>query len=220
MSYTAYCHIDYLLQFFVYSIWGRQPLLSYGQARQGAGQCEGAVMRRPCFNRWIRSQVLSIAGTRSFNLRKLAAKAQGEHDERLLAALMLYAHENSCVEKLLSYVYDDSARTELISVEQRLGARRIEQLALRGTPMRSLPPDYCDFLIGFEEAYHTPERVDAEKRQLLEQARANLLRTGSSPTELARDLGVDRANLNAYLVRGETQRVTLDVARRLAEWER
>ena len=177
-------------------------------------------MRRPTFNRWIRTRILSIAHTRSFSLRKLAARAQSENDATLLAALMLYAHENDYVQKLLSYVYDEEARGELAAVEQRLGDRSIERLALRGTPMRSLPPVYCEFLIEFEQAYHTPERVDAEKRELLEQAREAMLRTGASPTELARQLDVDRANLNAFLVRGETHRVSLDVARRLAEFNR
>ena len=191
--------------------------VSCGRARHDEPLKEFA-MRRPTFNRWIRTRILSIAHTRSFSLRKLSARAQAEHDDKLLAALMLYAHENDCVQKLLSYVYDEEARRELAAVEQRLGDRSIERLALRGTPMRSLPPVYCDFLIEFEQAYHMPERVDAEKRELLEQAREAMLRTGASPTELARQLGVDRANLNAFLVRGETHRVSLDVARRLAEF--
>ena len=172
-------------------------------------------MRRPCFYRWIRVQILSIAGTRSFSLRKLTAKAQANQDKQLLAALLLYSHENGCVDRFMSFIYDEDMKRELVAVEAKLGARSIERLALRGTPMRSLPDPYCDFLIEFEQAYHTPERVAAEKRTLLEQARDIILRSGTSPAELARSLGIDRANLNAYL-RGETHRVNLDVARKLA----
>ena len=172
-------------------------------------------MRRPRFYRWIRGRVLQLADTRAFNLRKLAARAQEGLSSDLAAALLLYAHENNCVERLMSFVYDDALRSEFESVERHLGDRSIEKLALRGTPMRSLPDEYRAFLDDYALAYHTPERIAAEKRSLLETVRATMLRTGVSPTELARTLGIDRGNLNAFLTRDEIGRITLEDAQRL-----
>ena len=45
-----------------------------------------------------------------------------------------------------------------------------------------------------------------------------MLRSEIIPSELARELHLDVANLNAYLMRGETQRFTLDTARTIAQY--
>ena len=177
-------------------------------------------MRRPRFNRWIKSEAMRLAHTTSFNLRRLTALAQRQRAEsdELAAALLLYAHENGHLERLLSYVYDDELRAEYATVEQRLGNRSVERLALRGTPMMSLPQSYRTFLERFEAAYHTPERIADEKQQLWEQTRQAMLRSGLLAAELARALNLDAANLNAYLTRGETHRFTLETARSIATY--
>ncbi|MBQ9002511.1 MAG: hypothetical protein IJ087_11730, partial [Eggerthellaceae bacterium] len=111
--------------------------------------------------------------------------------------------------------YDDDLRREYEKVERHLGDRSIERLALRGTPLQSLPERYRAFLEEFERAYHAPERIASEKRGLLEQTQAAALRTGASPTELARQLGLDRANVSAYLAHGEIGRLTVEDAGRM-----
>ena len=174
-------------------------------------------MRRPRFSRWIRLQVLSLAHTKAFSLRSLAAQAQREANGELAAALLLYAHENQCVSRLMSYVYDEALQREFEKVEAHLGKRSAERLALRGTPMRSLPEKYRALLEAYERAYHTPERIAAEKLALQRQAHEAVLRSGVSPAALARTLGVDPANLHAYITRGETHRINLEAAHRLVE---
>ena len=149
-------------------------------------------------------------------MRKLAARAQEGLSCDLAPALLLYAHENECLDRLMSFIYDDALRTEFESIERHLGNRSIERLALRGTPMRSLPDAYRNLLEDYARAYYTPEFIAAEKREMLEQTKAAVLRSGASPTELARMLGVDRGNLNAYLTRNEIGRLTLEDAKRLA----
>lgn len=174
-------------------------------------------MRRPTFARWIRVHVLDVSNAQSFNLRKLAAQAQQDAPAELGAALLLYAHENKCLGRLLSLIHDDALRREYETVEKHLGQRSIERLALRGTPMNSLPGAYRDLLADYERAYHVPELVAEEKRSLRDRAHAGILNSGTSPAELARVLNVDPGNLNAFLTRGETHRLTLETARRLAE---
>ena len=184
-------------------------------------------MRRPKFSRWIRGEVLALAGVQKFNLRKFAADVQragggdsnGKDGNReLAAALMLYAHENNQVDKLMSYVYDEELAGEYDAVEQRLGMRSVERLALRGTPMMSLPEPYRELLARFAEAYHTPENITAEKQALWEQTHAALLVSGQTPSEIAQALDLDPANTSAYLSSGDTARFTLETIRQIAHY--
>ena len=175
-------------------------------------------MRRPRFARWIREEVLAIAGTTSFNLRKLAAKAQRTSNSELACALMLHAHEKNQMNRLLSYVYDEELYQEFTAVEARLGPRSVERLALRGTPMMSLPEIYREMLDRYNDAYHAPERIAAEKQALWDDTRKLLLKSGESPAEVARALNLDAANLSAYLARGDTGRFTLETVRAIADY--
>jgi len=174
-------------------------------------------MRRPRFARWIRVRVLDVSNAQSFSLRKLAAQAQSSAPSELGAALLLYAHENGCLGRLLSFIHDDDLRHEYETVEKHLGQRSIEKLALRGTPMYTLPDAYRTLLADYERAYHAPELLAEEKGALRDRARAGILKSGTSPAALARALEVDPGNLNAFLARGETHRLTLETARRLVE---
>lgn len=173
-------------------------------------------MRRPRFYRWIRSETMRMAHTSSFNLRKMAARAQRNPQGELAAALLLYAHENNQVERLFKYVYEQDLLDEYKSIEERIGHRSIERLALRGTPLRSLPDRYGALLEAYDAAYHMPERIANEKGALRESIQLNMLRSGTTPAELARALDLDPGNLNAFLTRGETHRFTLETTRRIA----
>lgn len=187
--------------------------------RKGKVFSTGAVhMRRPRFSRWIRSEVLRLAHTSSFNLRKLTAKAQRDNDEALRAALFLHAYENGQLQRLISYVYDPDVADEYRSIAQHLGQRSLERLALRGTPMMSLPLVYREFLASFEASYHTPERVSAEKDSLRDDIVQAMLRTGTTPSEIAHALNLDASNLNGYLSRGESGRLTLESVRAILDY--
>ena len=175
-------------------------------------------MRRPRFKRWIRSEVLRLAGTNSFSLRKFAAKAQRERNPEFDSALLLHAHESGQYNRLMSYLYDEELMAEYRAVEQRLGGRSVERLAFRGTPMMTLPDEYRAIMSRFVDAYHAPELIAEEKRTLWESTRRAVLMSGTSPAELARELGLDPANLSAYLARADVGRFTLATARTIAEY--
>lgn len=176
-------------------------------------------MRRPKFSRWIRLEVMRLTGVKRFNFRKFTTRVQENNDVKLAAALLLYAHENDCIENLMECVYDENLRNEYNKVEKHLGDRSVERLALRGTPMMSLPEPYREIMAAYEEAYYTPERIAEEKRALHEKAQEAVLRSGISTTELAKELGVDRANLSAYLTNGETHRLSTEAVERLANFD-
>jgi len=169
-----------------------------------------AIMRRPRFQNWARTELLRSTGLKTFSLRKLAALAQASESPDLATLLMLYAHESGSLERLMSLTYDSDLRKYFVSIEQRLGKRSVERLALRGTPMMTLPKACREAFKAYERAYHAPETIEAEKRELQRAAHEAMLRTGVSPAELARELSLDPGNMHAFLVRGETGRFRLE----------
>lgn len=173
-------------------------------------------MRRPKFQNWARTELLRSTGLKTFNLRNLAAIAQASDSPDLATLLMLYAHESDSLEKLMDLTYDSELRKYYVSIEQRLGKRSVERLALRGTPMMTLPKACREAFKAYERAYHAPETIDAEKRQLQEAAHEAMLRKGISPAELAHDLSLDPGNMHAFLVRGETGRFRLETCLAIA----
>ena len=177
-------------------------------------------MRRPCFKRWIRAEALRLSGCDSFNLRKLCALGQRAEYRQLGCALMLYAHENGQFARFMSYVYDEELAREYQRVEQHLGPRSVERLALRGIPMMTLPAEYRDFLSRYSDAYHTPELIAQEKHELWESTVHSMLVSGTTPSELAKQLSLDASNLSAYLARGDGGRFTLKTIRLIDEHAR
>lgn len=176
-------------------------------------------MRRPIFKRWIRTEVLRIARTSSFNLRRLAAQVQREEDtEDLAAALLLYAHENGYAEKLLSYVFDEQLKAEYVKVLAKLGKRSAERLALRGTPMKSLPPAYTALLMAYDDAYHAPELIANDKMDIWDQVHVAQLKTGAAPTHVAYALRLDPANTSAYLKNAAVEKFTVETAQQILDY--
>ena len=176
-------------------------------------------MRRPVFSRWIRTEVQRIATSRSFSLRRFSAlsqtdKAPGE----LSAALLLYAYENDCVDSLFEYIYDEKILEEYKLTIDRLGGRSVSQLALRGTPMKSLGENYRVIMKRFADAYYHPERVAEEKRAIWEQAREAQLRTGATPSQIATALDIDPANVSAFLKNGRVEKFTLEKSQMILDY--
>jgi hypothetical protein len=175
-------------------------------------------MRRPVLGRWAKKVAMEHAGASSFDLRALSAKAQREHDEVLAAALLLFATESDRIDRLMSFVWDDDLRTEYENVLAKLSGRSAEKLALRGTPMMSMPPAYRKLMEDYAAAYQAPERIEEEKRRLWEQTRNLQIRKGISPMKVARALKLDPPNTSAYLKNGSVEKFTLDTVRDIYDY--
>ena len=176
-------------------------------------------MRRPKFDRWIKREVMSIAGVETFNFRRLVAQAQRDDaPEDLAPALLLYANETGRTSKLLELLWNEELRAEYDDVLSKIGGRSAGRLALRSTPMMSLRPAYWKFFSRYADAYYTPERVASAKRELWEVARQAQLKAGISPTQAARACGLDAANTNMFLNRADLGRLTIEDAQRLADY--
>lgn len=177
-------------------------------------------MRRPVFNRWIKQECSRIAMRDRFSLPQFAALAQSPHQsfsdnvsrKRLAAALHLHAIANGCLPRLHEHVWKKSLEEHYLRVENALGARDIQRLALRGTPLMSLPQEYRNVLQAFYEAYYAPELLAQQKRALHEKTRLLQLKGGITSTEIANACGVALPNVVAYLKNAAVEKVSLDSA--------
>ena len=175
-------------------------------------------MRRPVFERWVRREVMREAGTTSYNLRKLAARAQRPGStERFSALLLLSAYESGRFERLMGYIHNADLAAEYRDVATRLAQRPAEKLALRGTPMMSLPPVYRNIFAEFEDAFHEPEALAQRKRSYWEKSRSLQLRTGVTSVEVSKALELDPSNTSSYLKNGSVNRVSLNTAQLICE---
>ena len=183
-------------------------------------------MRRPVFNRWIKQECSRIAERDRFSLPQFVALAQSYREnpsdtvdrKRLTAALHLHAIANGCLPRLHEYVWKESLEEHYRRVENALGARDIQRLALRGTPLMSLPQEYRDVLQSFYEAYYAPELLAQQKRSLHEKARLLQLKSGTTSTEIANACGIALPNVVAYLKNAAVEKVSLDSAQAILSY--
>jgi len=168
-------------------------------------------MRRPVFNRWIKRQVLEIAGTDSFSLRKLAAAAQ-KKNPRLVEPLLLYAIIAGQVDRLISFVYKNDVLESYKSVLPVLMGIDLEEAALSGQFVDSLPREYSKILTSYRASYNRPETAKDSKRMRWERSRALQLEKGVATADIYRALGLNAGNVNAYMKHGDTDKVSLQNA--------
>ncbi|MCL2889186.1 MAG: hypothetical protein FWE65_02050 [Eggerthellaceae bacterium] len=164
-------------------------------------------MRRPTFERWIRRYLLSLAGTESFSLRKLAAMAQTE-SPRLAEPLLLYACASGSVERLLGFVWRRELLDSYRSVLEAIGGRDLAGLAL-GSEIGGLPLEYRKFLDSYRIAYRKPESAGESKRLRWERSRMLQLEKGISTAQICRALALNVGNVNAYLKHGDVGKLSL-----------
>ena len=175
-------------------------------------------MKRPTFDRWIRRECCRIAQTDSFSLVKLIALAQTSHKgprdtvarKRLAAALHLYALANECEQRLYNHVWDRKLMERYQQARKVIGSRDLQRLALRGTPMMSLPAEYQAIMSSFYENYYSPELTAEKKSALREEVLELKLKSGTTQTEIAQATGIAVTNVVAFLKNGELNRVSLE----------
>jgi hypothetical protein len=165
-------------------------------------------MRKPSLSRWLKREILILSGLERFNLRKLAAMAQGSH-ARLAEPLFLYCLEAGQVERLYELAYLPDVLNSWNAAEEALCGKDLTQLALSGTASEVVPREYSKHLESFAVCYRKPETVADSKRMRLERCRDLRLRTGASITDISHALGLDAGNVSAFLKNGDLGRITL-----------
>jgi len=168
-------------------------------------------MRRPVFVRWIKKQVLEIAGTDSFCLRKLTAVAQNEKP-RLAEPLLLYAVAVGHTDRLMSFIYQEDIRKSYEKILSILIGVDLNEAALSSRLNDALPREYGKFLASYRASYNRPETTKDSKRMRWERSRVLQLEKGISTADIYRALGLNAGNVNAYLKHGDTDKVSLQNA--------
>ena len=168
-------------------------------------------MRRPVFSRWIKRQVLEIAGADSFNLRKLTAAAQ-KKTPRLIEPLFLYAFAAGHIDRLLALVYQDDVHENYERVLAILEGVDLEEAALSNRDIAGLPREYGKFLSSYRAAYNHIETTNDSKRMRWKRSRTLQLEKGVSAADIYHALGLNPGNINAYLKHGDIDKVSLQKA--------
>lgn len=174
-------------------------------------------MRRPTFERWAKREALRAANARAFSFKNLAGALQ-DGCTALKAPLFLYAYETDDLDRLFRYIRDDSLIEEFKRVENVLGGRPAEKLALRGTPMRLLPCEYQACFDAFSLAFRAPERLEAEKRALWEKTVSAQRRKNIPNSAVYQRLRLNPGNVNSYLKDGAVEKLSLENARIILEF--
>jgi len=168
-------------------------------------------MRRPTLERWIKRQILSLAKTESFNMRKLAASAQDENP-RLAEPLLLYAYATGKTERLLSFVWKGDLRCSYEDALNAIAGRDLTDTALNRRSVDGLTREYRKFLTSYRIAYRKPESNNESKQLRWERSRTLQLQKGVSTAEIYQSLGLNAGNVNAYLKHGALDRISLQNA--------
>lgn len=168
----------------------------------------GGTVRRPTFDRWIRREVMHMAGLERFSLRKIAAAAQ-QGNREFAAALVLYAYSNKCFDKVEPFIWDEALVKEFHHVSQVLAGRDLETLALRDTPLRALPEEYHAILASFANAYNHAELIAGKKHEIWQRTHELQLHKGITNSEIYQALGLNHGNVNSYLKDATVNKVSL-----------
>ncbi|MDR2714586.1 MAG: hypothetical protein LBB42_03545 [Coriobacteriales bacterium] len=168
-------------------------------------------MRRPVFARWIRRELLSLANTETFSLRKLAAAAQNDNP-RLAEPLLLYAHATNKTKRLLEFIYKKEIFSSYETVLALVKERNLETLALDKHSADKLPKEYRKFLTSYRAAYQKPENNNKSKQLRWERSKALQLEKGVSTAEVYNALALNAGNVNAYLKHGALDKLSLENA--------
>ena len=179
----------------------------FAQAFPDSGRM-GSEMRRPRLSRWLKKEVMHLAGLESFSLRKAAAVAQ-DGCPRAAAPLLLFALCSGRTERLLDYVWRDDVRVSFEAVATMLEGKDIESIAIAGGRIEELPREYAKHLDSYHACYHASETKAESKKLRWERSRMLLLQKGVPVAQISRDLGLNQGNLNAYLKHGDVSKLSL-----------
>ena len=168
-------------------------------------------MRRPVFERWIRRELLSLANTDSFSLRKLAASAQNDNP-RLAEPLLLYAYATNQIKRLLELIYKEEVLTSYKEILALLKEKNLKVLALDKRSSEKLPKEYRKFMTSYRSAYQKPESNNKSKQLRWERSRLLQLEKGVNTAEIYHALALNAGNVNAYLKHGALDKLSLENA--------
>jgi hypothetical protein len=164
-------------------------------------------MRRLTFEGFLGSYVKYLSGEDTLALPRLVRLLPTE--PRLVEPLVLWAAATGRGDRLARLLEDDrAAASEVGLVEKFASEGRLEQVLDSGDP--ALRPEYAKAWRSYVARRDAPARdarlkLDARARVLALKAEKSV-----SQYRMAKDLGLNPGNLNAFLVQGDPRKLGLD----------
>ena len=171
-------------------------------------------MRRLTFQGFLESYVKYLAAEETVDLTRLASLLPRE--PRLAEPLVLWAAVTGRGARLAELLGDKPLASEVRAVQQLAEKGRLEKTLSAAGP--ELRPEYAKAwrsYVSRRDAASRDARLKLEARQ-----RVLALETekGVSRYRMAKDLGLNPGNLNAFLVQADARRLSLDKALRLVRY--
>lgn len=165
------------------------------------------TMGTSTFTAWIRRELVRLSGSRTADMRRLAALAQGDR-LRIVEPLLLYAVATDRVGRLMGLVWREPVARSYRAAGSLLSGVDLEQAALSGTVPDGLPWEYGKFLMLYRSYRLLPEAERQFKASRREKALRMQAMLGTSTTVMSRALGVDAGNLGVWLRHGDPGRIS------------
>jgi len=172
-------------------------------------------MMRLTFEGFLGSYVKYLSGENTLALPRLVRLLSTE--PRLVEPLVLWAVATGHGDRLARLLEDDRALASEVALVERLASEdRLETALASGDPV--LRPEYAKAW----RSYAARRDAGARDARLKLDARARVLalkaEKGVSQYRMAKDLGLNPGNLNAFLVQGDPRKLGLDNAYALVRY--
>jgi hypothetical protein len=172
-------------------------------------------MRRLTFEGFLESYVKYLSGEETLALPRLVSLVSTE--PRLVEPLVLWAGATGRGARLARLARGDRALASEVGLVEKLASEgRLEAALTSGDPV--LRPEYAKAWRSYAARRDAPARdarlkLDARARVLALKAEK-----GVSQYRMAKDLGLNPGNLNAFLVQGDPRKLGLDKAYALVRY--
>lgn len=152
-------------------------------------------------------------------MRRLAALGQTDRP-RLVEPLLLYAVSINRVDRLMSLVWKESVRRSYNSVLAILGDTDLESVAMNDELPAGLPREYGKFLASYKAYRELPVVEERAKSLRRQEALSMKIMLGVSAVSIARGVGIDYGNFNAWLKNDDPNRISAENAARVVRYLR
>lgn len=163
-------------------------------------------MRPLTFRGFLESYVKYLSGEETVNLPRLVSRLPAE--PRLAEPLVLWAVLTGRGDRLADLLTEDSLVSEVRSVERLAAEGKLEDALAAAEPR--LRPEYAKAWRSYASRRDAPARDARLKLEARERVLALEAEKDVSRYRMAKDLGLNPGNLNAFLAQGNPRKLALD----------
>lgn len=172
-------------------------------------------MRKLTFKGFLTQYVRQLSEQKTNGLYKLAAEA-GSSNPRLREPLFLYATYSQKQKVLLRATKNLALYAEYDRLASQYKADRMTELLEQTSEL--LPAEYHKVWRSYQSQKNRGKADNHTKELMRKKIRGLQERTGVSTYRIYTDLKLNPGNLNAWLKHGDSDKVSLDTARRVLRY--